>query len=922
MMDLQTLVALFSKPQPEHTACPFWFWNGDLNPDELIRQIHLMHEKGICAFFIHARKGLTVPYLSEEWFDRCRLVIEEAARLGMKVWIYDEDNWPSGYAGGRVVARNPNFVGQNLNLERHYVQGPKNFQLKLACPEEVRAVAAVRIAEIRPITPNPLISHLRLREGKKQTSWFDRSEYEHIYAKEEPLLLTVRDDAVSWDVPEGYWCVMVFRQQPTKWFGAYSHHLYPDLMNEGAVDAFLEETHEQYYRRFKEHFGKTVLGFFVDEPGLYNNFWDRNVGSIPWTHDFADEFEKRRGYDLLRWLPALWEDLGERTEQIRFDFWLTVTELLEERFFGKLAKWCSEHGVMLTGHLEWEEWLFTMTRHSGNPFKALCHFHVPGVDKIDEVTEKLAEKMVASIAHINGRQRVLSETFANIGWKLSPPYMKQIVDYQFVRGINWLCCHAFYFSIDDYRKFESPPSEFFQNPWWEHSKPLWDYVARLSAVLSQGNHVAPVALYYPIEQAWATMTPEAPKAFDGRAWELWQLPEKHLPVQQTDQCLIRLGLCLLENQYDFDLLDYSALTKAEIAEGQLKVGQERFLAMVVPSVDILVATSLRKMLAFAESGGTVIFVNKLPNRVVNGDMPKGWEALHHLLSSFSLPDFVKWGKGQIGFVPQGIEATVVLLRKVVLPDALVEISPDDDQILIWQENRFGLLRETYIRSLRHAIKVHRRVLKDADIYFIVNESDRSFTATLRLVGRSVVEEWVPHKGERKRLPSTVDENGRTVITLPFGAWQSYLLVLKEGTSLNIAPSYKVKDMQILTDWQIRIGEAEFSRQLVSWHDLGLAWYSGIGVYRTTFTLDRLLSPKERLILDLGTVLETAQICINGVALPPLAFPPYQAEITAHVQTGQNELVITVANTNANAFEHRERPSGLLGPVRVILQEKT
>jgi len=176
----------FERPQAEHSACPFWFWNGDLKPDELLRQIHLMHEKGIRAFMIHARKGLTIKYLSEEWFERVRLTLEEAAKLGMKVWLYDEDNWPSGYAGGRVLARDPNYAGQNLILERHYVQGPAPFRLALERSEEVRAVLAARISEVRPIPPDPLRFH---KEGETPAAWSDRAHYTHVYAHEEPIAL-------------------------------------------------------------------------------------------------------------------------------------------------------------------------------------------------------------------------------------------------------------------------------------------------------------------------------------------------------------------------------------------------------------------------------------------------------------------------------------------------------------------------------------------------------------------------------------------------------------------------------------------------------------------------------------------------------------------------------------------------------------
>src|SRR5688500_13243799 len=113
MSSATSFARLFETPTADYRACPFWFWNGELEPAELVRQVCLMDEAGIGGFVIHARVGLGVAYLSDQWFDRCKLVIEEAEQRRMKVWIYDEDNWPSGYAGGRVLARDPSFVGQN-----------------------------------------------------------------------------------------------------------------------------------------------------------------------------------------------------------------------------------------------------------------------------------------------------------------------------------------------------------------------------------------------------------------------------------------------------------------------------------------------------------------------------------------------------------------------------------------------------------------------------------------------------------------------------------------------------------------------------------------------------------------------------------------------------------------------------------------
>lgn len=910
---MQSLTAAFETPLAEHTPCPFWFWNGDLDADEIRRQIDLMVAKGIRAFVLHARHGLKIEYLSEAWFEACAVALAKASDLGMKVWIYDEYNWPSGYAGGRVLARDPEYVARNLVVQRLYVEGPTAGNLSLERSGEVIAVAACRLEAVEPRFGDSL--EVRNREPEPHR-WTDTSLHAHTYAAGAPAVLgrPTPEGTLRLDLPEGRWCVFVARQHATDWNAAYSTNRYPDLINGTAVDAFIAETHEQYYRRFASQFGRTILGFFVDEPGFYNNFWDRNVGSVPWTSDFTREFEQRRGYDIREWFPVLWEHLGERTEQVRFDYWKTVGELLQERFFGKLGCWCEAHGVGLTGHLHWEEWLMTMTRHSVNPFEALASLHVPGVDKIDEVTDKLSEKLVASVAHLTGRQRVLSETFANIGWKLAPPYMKRMIDAQYVRGVNWLSCHAFYYSIEGFRQRECPPSEFFQNPWWGHSRPLWDYVSRLSAVMSSGQHVAAVAIYYPIDQAWVGMTPAAPGPFSGQVWEVWQLPSQELPVQRADVTMIRIGLSLLAHQYDFDLVDHTNLRRANTVEGRLRIGSQSYAAVIVPPVDVLAADVLSRLLALAAAGGTVIFVDRLAERVVNGDVPSDWPELRRQLRAMAQPGVLSLGRGAIGFVPWGVDAVARLLRLRLEPD--VEVWLDEDQMITSDLNRGGMLRETRIQPLRSALRYIHRCTGGDDIYFVVNESDRRFTAHMRLVGGPTAEEWFPVSGERRGLPAAALGDGRLMLTLTFGPWESHLIVLGRGGAPE-PPPWKVVQETCLTAWTLWLNGRVWEGPLCSWNELGASWYSGDGEYRATFQLAEPMRATTRILLDLGDVLETAEVAVNGKTVGALAWSPYRVDITDAVRCGVNALTVTVANTNANAFEHFERPSGLMGPVRLL-----
>ena len=100
----QDLAGQFASPGPEFRGMPFWSWNGELREDELLRQIHVLKDMGMGGYFMHSRTGLATEYLGEEWFRLINVCADEGARLGMEAWLYDEDRWPSGTAGGLVTA--------------------------------------------------------------------------------------------------------------------------------------------------------------------------------------------------------------------------------------------------------------------------------------------------------------------------------------------------------------------------------------------------------------------------------------------------------------------------------------------------------------------------------------------------------------------------------------------------------------------------------------------------------------------------------------------------------------------------------------------------------------------------------------------------------------------------------------------------
>ena len=925
-MTLENTWNEFAHPAAEYTACPFWFWNGDMEPGEMLRQIGLMHGMGLRSFVIHARVGLGIKYLSDEWFDRCRIALDEAARLGMKVWIYDEDNWPSGYAGGRVIAANPEHAGRNVNIERCYVEGPSPVDLTIDRPQDVRAVIALRIEHVEA-HPAGVTMHRDVAGTTVTPGWADKRRFQHRYAADEPHRLEHATGSIHWAAPPGKWCIVTVREAPTDWYAAYSDLPYVDLLSTSALRVFIDSTHEVYHQKFAHHFGSTILGFFVDEPAFYNNFLDRNVGSIPWTGDLAAEFRGRRGYDLTCWLPALWEDLGPRGEQARADYWLTVGELLEERFFGALANWCAAHGVALTGHLLLEEWMLTMARGIASPFSALRPLQVPAVDKIDEVTDKISEKLVSSIAHAHGRKRVMSESFALIGWKLAPAYMKRITDYQFVRGVNWLSPHAFFYSIEGFRQNECPPSEFFQNPWWSHSRPYWDYVARLSSALSAGQPTAPVALYYPIEHTWATMTGDGPGPYQIDRLEPWQQAAPEHPAQSTDLAMQRIAQRLLAEQYDYEFVDHEIVSAAATDKGELVTGAGlRFRAIVIPPLDAIAGSVLAMLVRFATNGGTVIFTGRLPTTVLWRDLPAEWTDVKEKMVAAGI-DGHRVGKGTMVF-SAGVEAKMArTVRRHVQPDVRV-ISANRSRLLISEDLRRSFHSETLIKPRHSAVRYCRRALPEGDVYFFVNESAEEVAVHVELLGAGTVEQWHPDSARRERLPAERVGPAHVKVPLDLKAWDSVLLVVHNGVTTatprvptKVSSVISIESASLQFDDDPGAGTAHSIPGVIgmTWTDLGHERFSGCGTYRATFEVDQVaLDAATVVTLDLGQVLETAQVTLNGHTFTPMCWAPFTLPVGQAVRAGRNELIVRVANTNANHIAGVERPAGLMGPINLYI----
>lgn len=536
-----------TQPGPEFSQLPFWFWNDQLSNEEIGRQMAEFRRQGVYGFVIHARMGLPkeIAYMGPRWLEHVRFAVEEAARTGMRVCLYDEAMYPSGSAHGRVVKSNPAFAAQGLAMHCEDVTGPKETKM----PESSgRFVATVIVRQ------------------KDQQLDLDRAQ-------------VIREARPTIRVPEGTWRVMTFSAQPS---GGHIRGVHfgeddgqpgapaaADLLSFDAMRAFLHFGYEPYSAALKDHFGKTVIGIFTDEPSLLGR--GARKGLIPWTDGLADDFRKRRDYDLLPVLPALFVDAGSRTAKIRDDFHLTVAERLDETYYQQLSKWCSDHGIALTGHPE-----------ASDEIRPLRLFQIPGQDMVWrwvlpgnatmlEGAHSTVGKCSSSVARHDGRRRNGNEIYGAYGWHLTMDEMKGLADWLTVRGVNLLYPHAFYFSLSGPRAFERPPDLGIGNAWWPHYRLFADYTSRLCWLMTDSRQVCDVAVL---------------SVHNRLPW--------------------RAAAWLLQNQVDFNYLeDWRLVELARPAGGKLSVGPMSYRLLIIDQDEPLSGLVAERVQAFEAAGGMV-----------------------------------------------------------------------------------------------------------------------------------------------------------------------------------------------------------------------------------------------------------------------------------------------------------------------------
>lgn len=449
-VDSAYVKALMAHPPREYATAPLWVWNDMLTDRQVVDTLRDLAGQGVKQAFVHPRPGLMTPYLSVEWFRLWKVALAEAERLDMNLWIYDENSYPSGFAGGWVPEVMPESRGRGL-VVREWKEGEE-------FPEGTFGVYRVEDGTARNII---LSSSIQPKTG----------------------------DLIAY----------VQRAVNSPWNGG---RCYVDLLYPGVTEKFLEITLEAYKRQIGEHFGKRVPGSFTDEPEL------RPAGGLPWTDDLPKVFQERWGYSLLDHLPSLVREVGN-WKRVRHNYYQVLNDLFVERWARPYGQWCEKNGLEFTGHYwehEWPNALMVpdnMALYAWHQRPAIdCLMNQYSLEVHGQFGNIRAVKELASVANQLGKKRTLCEAYGAGGWDLRFEDMKRIGDFLYVLGVNTMDEHLSYITLRGARKRDHPQSFSYHEPWWQDYHVLADYWARLSAVMSQGEQINSVLVIEPTTTAW------------------------------------------------------------------------------------------------------------------------------------------------------------------------------------------------------------------------------------------------------------------------------------------------------------------------------------------------------------------------------------------------------------------------------------
>lgn len=912
----KSLKALYRDFQnPTAAARPFvrWWWNGErVVAEELLRELDMLKEKGISGVEINSiefpqgddpMNYKACDWLSDEWMKMVEVTVDGAKKRGLTCDIIMGSGWPFG---GEFLTRDEQI--QLMALGTRNLKGPAT----------VKIPRSELVDEMKDLTLKGdgylELSHLRLAPGKMD-SFTPGVDLDDQLGNEEISVKVPAGDHVLYYLVRLTGFTVVTHGAPGASGPVLNHY------NKKAVTKYIDRMSDAIHAKLGG-MGNRFRSVFIDSLELHGSNW---------CDDMAAEFSKRRGYDVMPYLPFILfkinpkskyngnhvttpygtvfsDPVREEIERVRYDFETTRLELFQERFLETFIDWCRANGVKSRVQCYGREYF---------PLEAPMKVDIPECETWlrADVGHELPEntfgkgrayrpvnKWASSAARLTGKREVSCEEQTNtaVVFNATLERIKITGDQSNLSGVTHSVLHGFNYSPKDvpfpgWVRYGTFFNE--RNTWWPYLRKWVDYKSRLSQIFQDGVLQSDIAILFPLADLWSRF---------GVQYE--QYPQTVYPSYADN-----IWEAIHQNGSGCDYLDEHIVQKAKTSGGALSYGPRSYKVLLLPRVRSVAPETAEALQAFAAGGGKLIFVGEVPSRCT--------------------------GKVDHEAGDKRVSETMKKLR-ADYPDHAILVNEPEGPIIEWFaaiQQKCGLA--PFVRfdhPVNHVSQVHYKA-SDADIYFIANydlDNPHAFTATFNPAGKTPWI-WNPETGEKFRYPSYGDMSTLKISLDPAASVLIVYTPEKKGPEYVPRQPLDGQSFPLSGTWDLTLEKVyDKPRDLPDFtlHDFkddpALNSFAGVIHYKKSFKVGEASAVR---YLDLGTVHGISEVTLNGKTIGAKWYGYHVYDVTGVLRTGINTLdikVTTVLGNYAKSLKEnvvaqqwtRKQPlysMGMLGPVRFV-----
>ncbi|MFZ4455052.1 MAG: glycosyl hydrolase [Bacteroidales bacterium] len=720
----------FKNPPKGYGEVSFYWWLGDtLTTERITSQLDQLKDNSITGLqinYCHTDKGgsnygLTMPsqpaLFSDKWWNLFKWFVKEAKARGMSVSLSDYTLGAAnqGWYIDEMLNENPSLYGTKLESKKYEVNGFEAFQTSL--PSDLMSINAYQ-TQNGEIASNTKID----------------------------LKPFIKNSLLKWTAKNGKWVVIAVYKTTVKTSF--------DPMNPISG----QKVNEKFYQRFEDHCpgesGKGLNFFFSDELQF-------GIRGFLWNTRFADEFRKKKGYDITRKLDQLFEELGPESYKTRLDYNDVMVSLTEDGFFKPVYNWHNSRGMLFGCDHGGRGQDVT---EFGDYFRTQRWLSGPGSDQPNLGENIVKAKVASSISHMYERPRTWLEGYYGSGWGTSSEELANATFTDFAMGHNLLSLHGLYYSTHGSWWEWAAPDNHFRQPYWANMSSFLKCTERLSYILSQGYHCCDVAMIYPVSPT-----------------------EANLKGKESTKTAFDLANNLYPKGIDFDFMDFESLNRCTIQNKELKVSGEKYKILILPALAAVRYSTIQKALEFYRAGGTVLAVTALPeasDRICGNDTKL--QSMIREMFGITYEDKVEKDNtytkrnsvGGLGMFIPDFKSVANVISQTIVPD-------------------FKIIGSDITSNIMH------RKVGPRDLYFVYG-IPKGTSCFFRSTGK--VELWNPWDASTKELKAAEITEQGTTFHLPLEKSEPQLIIFSPGkavleTSTTVT---KVEKTVLEGDWEFEL----------------------------------------------------------------------------------------------------------------------